>query len=419
MSLDQQEAGKTTQNFWLGVSNGVFMKGAGAFFHPTLVLAPFLATLGAPATVVGLMPAMLFAGWFLPQLFVASRIGHQPRKILWYRYMTVIRVFTYALMVSVVFAFPDSSVLLVVTVVLGIGIVSLANGITGIPFADIVAKVVPHNRLGTFWVLRNAVGGALGFGSGFLLRYLLGGDIAFPQNFAIVFVLGTVLSTAAYLSFSLVKEPLGLTSQKQPFRRVISRIPDLLRNNPNFFHYLRFRFLARLAIAADPFFAIYALKYLGAPPSSLGLFVIVATSSAIVANLMFRAPANRGKNVLVFQIAIAFLIAAPIAALIAPSWQSFLLVFLFSAVGQAGLNIASWNLLYVVSPVEERSLYIGTANSLLSLPALAPILAGVIIDLLGFGPVFVVAAVLGAAALVFALQSRELVILDKNALGKS
>ncbi len=149
MALNQQETGKTNQNFWLGVSNGVFMKGAGAFFHPTLVLAPFLSTLGAPATVVGLMPAMLFAGWFLPQLLVASRIGHHPKKIFWYRYMTVIRVFTYALMVAVVFSFPDSSVLLVVTVVLGIGIVSLANGITGIPFADIVAKVVPHNRPGT------------------------------------------------------------------------------------------------------------------------------------------------------------------------------------------------------------------------------------------------------------------------------
>jgi hypothetical protein len=419
MSLDHKEAGQTSQNFWLGVSNGVFMKGAGAFFHPTLVLAPFLATLGAPATVVGLMPAMMFAGWFLPQLFVASRIGHQPRKIFWYRYMTVIRVFSYVLMVAVVFGFPGSSALMVVTVVLGIGIVSLANGITGIPFADIVAKVVPHYRLGTFWVLRNAIGGALGLGSGFLLRNLLGGDISFPRNFAIVFLIGTVLSTVAYLSFSLVREPLGLAGQKQPFRRVISRIPDLLRNDRNFLQYLRVRFLARLALAADPFFAIYALKYLGAPASSLGLFVIVATSSAIVANLMFRAPANQGKNVLVFQVAIAFLIAAPVAALLLPSWQAFLLVFLCSAVGQAGLNIASWNLLYVVSPAEERSLYVGTANSLLSLPALAPIAAGVIVDLLGFGPVFVVAGVFGGAALVFALRSRGLVVLDKNALNQS
>ena len=58
-----------------------------------------------------------------------------------------------------------------------------------------------------------------------------------------------------------------------------------------------------------------------------------------------------------------------------PTWHLFALVFMLSAAGQSGIGIAAWNLLYAVSPEDERPLYVGAANSLLSLPSFAPILA--------------------------------------------
>ena len=95
--------GEPNRNFWLGVYNGVLVNGAEAFFHSSLVLAPFLAQLGAPAAVIGLVPALRVGGWLLPQLFVASRLAHQPFKLPWYRRVSLLRFAAFAGMTLSVF----------------------------------------------------------------------------------------------------------------------------------------------------------------------------------------------------------------------------------------------------------------------------------------------------------------------------
>ena len=407
------------RNFRFGVYNGVLINGAEAFFHSTLVLAPFLATLGAPAVVIGLIPALRVGGWFLPQLFVASRLAHEPLKLPWYRRSALVRIIAYALMVWTIFLFPERTGLIMLVVLSVIAVVSVAGGISGIPFADVTAKVVPHYRLGTFWVLRNTIGGGLALLSGLLLRRLLASDIPFPLNFGYIFAAGAVLSGAAYLMFCLIREPAGKPATKRPMRQLMRQVPGVLRGDASFRRYLRVRFLALLAVLADPFYAVYALEVLDAPATSLGLFVILSTSASIAANLLFRRPADGGQNVTVLQVSIALLLSASLCAFFIPQWQAFSVVFMLSAAGQAGMGIAAWNLLYAVSPENERPLYVGAANSILSLPSFAPIFAGGLVDLLGFRPTFVLAAVIAVSALSFAFRFTELKQLDRRALQAS
>lgn len=410
--------GRRDLNFWLGVYNGILINGAEAFFHSSLVLAPFLAALGAPAWVIGLIPALRVGAWFLPQLLVASRLAHEPFKLPWYRRMATVRVTAYLFMVAAIFIYRDNYPLLMLVVLSMIAVISIAGGISGIPFADVTAKVVPHYRLGTFWALRNVIGGLLALASGVLLRAILASDIPFPLNFARIFAIGAGLSAVAYLAFGLVREPAGKPATKAPFIHMLGQIPGILTRDSSFRRYLRVRFLALSAVLADPFYAVYALRVLGAPATALGLFVVLATSASIAANLLFRRPANEGKNVSVLQISIVLLLLAPTAALLLPSWQLFSAVFMLSAAGQAGMGIAAWNLLYAVAPEDRRPLYVGTANSLLSLPSLAPIAAGLVIDAIGYRSTFVLAALLAASALAFAFRFGELRRLDLQALSR-
>lgn len=408
--------GQPNRNFWLGVYNGIFMNGAEAFFHSGLVLAPFLAALGAPAFLIGFIPALRVGGWFLPQLFVASRLAHRPFKLPWYRRVSLVRILAYLIMVLSIFVFGDSPILIMFVVLGAITVVSISGGISGIPFADVTAKVVPHYRLGTFWALRNIIGGILALISGLLLRRILASDMPFPQNFGTIFAIGATLAGIAYLAFCAIKEPEGQVSLKQPFGKMVRRIPEILRDNPSFRRYMRVRFIALLALLADPFYAIYALRELGAPTTALGSFIIVATASSIAANFLFRRPANRAQNVTVLQIGIALLLITPVAALVIKSWVLFSLVFMLSAAGQAGVGVAAWNLLYAVSKEEERPLYVGSANTILSLPSIAPIFAGGLVDLIGFTPTFAVAALLAAIAFSFSFRFVQLKDLDRQAL---
>ena len=395
--------GEPDRNFRLGVYNGVLVNGAEAFFHSSLVLAPFLAGLGAPAVVIGLVPALRMGGWLLPQLFVASRLAHQPFKLPWYRRVSLLRFAAFAGMTLAVFFLPQPH--LVVLAMLALN--ALGSGVSGVSFADVTAKVVPPYRLGTFWALRNAVGGLLALLSGLLLRRVLASDLAFPANFGVLFLVGTTWTGLAYLSFGLIREPAGKPTLKEPFRHMLGRIPGILRADASFRRYLRVRFLALLALLAEPFYAVYALRSLEALPSVLGVFVILATTASIAANFLLRGAADRGRNVTILRLSVSMLLAAPLVAALAPTWPLFGLVFALSAAGNTALGMAAWNLLYALSPEQERLLYVGTANSLLALPSFAPVLAGGLLGWLGFRPLFGLAAVSALVGLAFACRFGE------------
>ncbi len=403
-------------NFWLGVYNGVLVNGGEAFFHSALVLSPFLATLGAPAWAIGLIPALRVGGWFLPQLFVATRLAHVPFKLPLYRRTSTLRVIAFSVLTAAVFVVGDHPGVLVPLTLAMILVNAVAGGVGGVPFADVTAKVVPHYRLGTFWALRNAIGGALALLSGLVLRRLLDSELAFPTDFGYVFLFGTLLSGGAYLAFALVREPEGKIAMKERLSHVLRRLPSVLRQDASFRRYLRVRFLALAALMAEPFYALYALDRLDAPASVLGTYVMVATAAAILVNFAFRRPADRGQNVTVLQVSIALLTAAPLIALLAGDWRVFALVFACSAAGNSGMGIAAWNLLYAVSPEADRPLYVGVANSVLSLPSLAPVAAGVALGAWGFEPLFTVAAALALTSLGFAFRFGELRGLDRDAL---
>src|SRR5690606_13400387 len=154
-------------------------------------------------------------------------------------------------------------------------------------------------------------------GTGWALRAILASDMGFPSNFALIFLLGTVLCAVAYIIFSFVKEPAGEPGVRRPLLRMVREIPGLLKLDVNLRRFLRVRFLGLAARLAEPFYAVYAIDRLGAPASTLGIYIIVSTLAAIVGNFALRRPANRGHNVTVLQVGHLFVLLAPLVALLA------------------------------------------------------------------------------------------------------
>jgi hypothetical protein len=405
------------RNFWLGVSNGVFVNGGEAFFNSSLVIAPFLAQLGTSPIIIGLIPALRVGLFFLPQLLVANRLSHQPLKLKYYRVTSTVRNAAFFLMTGVVlFAGGLDPGFVALVIVVMVAINAISSGIGGVPFADVTAKIVPHARLGTFWAVRNVLGGSIALAAGFVLREILGSDIPFPRNFGYIFLFGTILATIGNASFSFVKEPVGETGIKRPLLGMLRYIPDLLRTDASLRRFLRVRLLGLAALLAEPFYGIHALVRLEAPESALGIYIIAATVAAIGANFAFRRPANSGHNVSILQIGYACYALALLSALLIQDWRLFSLVFMFAAIGNAAVGSAAWNLLYAIAPASERALYIGIINSMLAAPSLLPILAGVAIVFVDLRVLFTIGALLGLAAFAFSLRLKELHVQDQLAL---
>lgn len=405
------------RNFLLGVLNGIFVTGGDAFFNSSLVLAPFLAALGASPVVIGLIPAMRVALYFLPQLLVANRLSHRSHKLPYYRITSTTRNLAFlAMSLVVLFGSGLEPGLVALVVVAMVAINATAGGVGGVPFADVTAKVVPHSRLGTFWAARNVIGGVLALGSGFVLRAILDSDIPFPRNFGYLFLMGTILASIGNASFSFIREPAGEPGMRRPLIGMLRYVPDLVRTDKVLRQFLSVRILGLVALLAEPFYGIHALEGLGAPEGALGLYVIVATAAAIVANFAFRAPANRGRNLLVLQIGLACIVSSLVLALFLRDYRAFAAVFLLSAVGNAGIGTAAWNLLYAIAPANERALYIGLVNSVLALPSLAPVAAGALIIFLDLPVLFGVGLAFAVTAFALALRMRSVHDLDQAAL---
>ena len=81
---------------------------------------------------------------------------------------------------------------------------------------------------------------------------------------------------------------------------------------------------------------------------------------------------------------------------------AYTVVFAFAGLQMASVSVANQNVLLEFAPtVEERPTYIGVGNTLMAPVAfLSPLVAGTLTDSVGFGAVFVVAALFGLVALV-------------------
>lgn len=407
-------------NFWLGVANGALVNAGEAFYHSGLVLAPFLAMLGAHPVVIGLVPAIRVGMWYIPQLIVANMVAHKTETLPVYHRTSFSRVSSLVVMTIAVFLAGAASNQIIIAIVLGgITLNAIAGGIGGVPFADVTAKIVPHNRLGTFWALRNSIGGALALGAGFLLRYILDSNVAFPTNFGIIFAIGTFISALGYLSFSMVREPPGVPGERQPFIGVLRGIPKLLSTDVNLRFFLSARFFGLAALLAEPFFAVYAINVLGAPASIVGIWVIWTTLSTIVSNLIFRFPANRGSNVSLIRFGYVLFAAMGLSAFFISDWRIFFVVFMLTSAANAAVSNAAQNILYVLAPQGARAMYIGLANTVLGIPALLPIVAGVLVPFLGYRVLFVAAAAMAAIAFGFTLKLGGIKKADRAAAGRS
>ncbi|HNQ99829.1 MAG TPA: hypothetical protein PKN52_07490, partial [Trueperaceae bacterium] len=78
--------------------------------------------------------------------------------------------------------------------------------------------------------------------------------------------------------------------------------------------------------------------------------------------------------------------------------------------------IAAWNLLYAIAPVHDRSLYIGLSNTVLALPSLAPVAAGILIPFLGTPALLGLAALMAAITVSFSFRFGALRAADARAL---
>jgi MFS family permease len=384
----------------LGGEYGFFMV-ALAFMSPTTVLPAFAAWLGASTVVIGAIPAVMTVGWFLPPLFAAAHTERLERKLPFVLRWTPWERVPFAVLALVAFLVAERApALSIVLLLLMLLIITGVGGMLMPAWMDLVGRTVPARLRGRFFGLSGLAAALGGLGGSAVTSWSLG---ALPPAtaYGVCFLGATLAVGLSWIALALVREPPATTVPAETnFRAHLGGIPALLRRDVNFSRFLSARMLGFGATMSTGFLTVYALRVLAAPMAEVGAFTALFLTGQMVGQTLLGWLADRVGHRVVLALAVGTATAMNLVALAATSSAVFQIVFVLHGVASAAFQVSAPNLALEFAPTpERRPTYVGVEKTLIAPFGFGlPLLAGVLIDALGYAAVFGVAAALGIAS---------------------
>jgi MFS family permease len=393
-------------NFTLNVLDGAFYSFGLSFASATTVLPVFVQRLGGSDVAVGMIPVVWAVGLNLPQLLIANHAQQVRSKKRLLLTTALIQRLPWLLLAAGTFLFVGGAS---PTVGLGLFFTAFAlaalGGSLNMPvWFDFVAKVTPVKVRGRLFAVRAVVGSVLGIVGGLGVTWVLGA-VAYPLNFALLFSLAFAAMMISYVALVLLREG----EQAVPRRRIeyglfLRLLPRILRRNRNYRNFLIGDALFVTASVAGAFFTVDAIGRFGLPESYAGRFTIVMAAASVVAGPLFGVLGDRfGHRLNLFLGAVATVLAS-VLALIAPSVEVYLLVFVCSASVLVLRSVSRLPIVAELCAEADRPTYVALSNVLTAPFALAGVLAGWVAGRFGYDAVFVGTAVVGVVAAYWMLE---------------
>jgi hypothetical protein len=264
-----------------------------SFVSVSTILPVFAATLTDSPLVIGLIPALLNAGWFLPQVFTAGHVQRLPKLLPFTKRMAVMERISYAFFPLLVLLLPVIPKSLAVWIfILLIAWRGVASGFVALPWQELIARVIPISHRARFFGTSRVLGQTLGV-VGSLIAAVVFGLVLYPFNYMISFSLALVLTWISYFFFTMTKEPdrkQGGAQLQKEIGMEKDRLIDLpvfkqiLKSDKNFVLYLVSRSLVFMGNMAAGFLAVYAIQRFVLSDDQAAIFTGLLFVSGVVGN---------------------------------------------------------------------------------------------------------------------------------------
>lgn len=376
------------------------------------ILPVFAATLTNSPVLIGLVPAIVDAGWYLPQMFFAPVLERLPRRKPVVLIAGVIERLPYLLMALLAGWLSQQREGVAIGVFLFLlSWKALTGGFAGLAWQDFIAKVIPGWLRGRFFGVSHFGGKLFGLAAASITGVILA-RMPYPRNYSLIFLLAFAGLSLSLVFFALTKEtdspPPPRTAQQNNRSHYWRRIRGILVRDANFSRYLVSRGLSYLGGMANGFMALYALRTFHLPDSAAAVFTTILLAGTTAAMPVWGWLRDRlgSKRIMVVS---SLLSGVALAVLI--FWREpagVYLAFALFGIAFPGTLIADMNLPMEFEEGPLRPTYIGMSRTLTApLLLAAPVIGGVIIEAGGYIPVFTASLLfggLGLALLVFGVD---------------
>ncbi len=381
------------RNFFAALWHGAFLSLGMALTQPTTIIAAFVADLtGSTVWVGGFLTVLTVAG-ALPQIFVARLIEPRPRKMPYLMLAIYLRVVSWGTLAGLTYLIGDSRPQLLAWVLIGLLAVFYAGGgLGGVPYTDIIGKIIPQKRRGVFFGGQAALAGPLSVGAALLARQIMA-DVAYPTNYALLFGLAALLLLVASLGFWIIREP--------PRADADGKIPSWREYGQQLWQTARrlgtligIQLLTGFSLMVLPFYVVYARQELDAPPEAIGWFLLAQVLGGVLANLVWARLVDRyGSRRMLAVCAVTSAMTPLLAILLGRfGWTGLLPVIFLGGATLNGRSVGFSSALLELSPAAERPTY-SALNAVLILPAaFLSLAAGVLLQHWSYPTLFLIAA---------------------------
>jgi len=378
-------------SFWFGAS----------FVSSSTILPLFVSKLTSNPLPIGLLAVIAQSAWFLPQLFTANVVERLSRKK-----PVVVNLGLFLerlpiwLMILAALLSTRSPQLALILFLASYAWHGLGAGVVATAWQDMIASCFPVNRRGSFFGLTSFLGTGMGAMGAALSVWLLK-TFPFPTNFAYDFAIAAVMIFVSWVFLALTREPVRLVSVRpQSNRQFFSTLPDVLRNDRNFRHFLLARLLMALGGMGTGFVTVAAVRLWQVPDSTVGIYTAVLLLGQTVGNLAFGFLADRFGHKLCLELGIASGALAFGLVWLAPSPEWYYVVFALLGIVSGSTLVSGILVVMEFCEPQRRPTYVGIGNTGVGLVSMVGPLIGAGLAELGYGWLFAVSAGINLAAFV-------------------
>lgn len=351
---------------------GVGLANAASPFLPV-----FLTHLNASSFQVGLLSSMPAVTGLLLALPLGRFLQRQSNIVKWFSIARLLVIGSYALTGILSFFIPQS--VLVNSILLIWALATLPQTIVAIAFTVVMNAVAGPNRrfelMSRRWSTMGVTTTLMVIGVGELLD-----KVIFPLNYQLMFIALSIGGLISYYYSSHLKlpdvVPAPMTEAKS-FKVQVHELKDLVFKEKPFLSFMakRFIFMSGVSLAA-PLVPLYLVRYVHA--SDQWISIITTSQIAIMVIGYFfwtRLGKRKGTRAVLVWTTLGLSLYPFLLALTTSTWQ-IAVVAGISGIFQAGLDLVFFDELMKVVPIEYSAIFVGLAQSIQYLAAIASPLIG-------------------------------------------
>jgi MFS family permease len=395
------------RNFPYGIAQGVLFFAGMGFYHYSTIFTNYIYDISNSDWIVGFMLSAMSIGFNLSQIFGSALVEHLREKKPALLFFGLGFRLSWLLIGIAAVTLPARAALFASIGLFFLG--QLFNGIYILIFFDMMAKVIPQEKRGPYFGLRNSISLFAQAGCSFLAGTLVnrfsyaGGDTYMvPLGYALCFFLAFAAHMLDLSALRMLKEePSPVVGKKTSVWKKIAGIPAFLRADKNYALYCVIRSFLQTGFMIAPFFIGYARQQLNFTGTTLGTFTSVNLLSWSLGMYLWGRISTRLGFKRIMEISTLMLAAAYFLSPFIRSYYLFFIFFMVSGFIAGGQMLSFDNLLMEFGRPDNRPTYIAVSTLISGIAgASVPVLAGFLAESYSYVTLFYV---FGAVMLVAAL----------------